>query len=240
MEKPFWSTAARELRAPGWSRHSGAPGHRRLDLVVATHPHADHVGGLLPVLRDLSVGELWICWHDQQDRWVERLRSVAKRRGTKVSWPHAWRRNGVTIDRLWPEGGFRSCADPSSSANQNSIVLRVEFGKSSLLLTGDIDDKVERKLTSRFPGRLEATLLKAAHHGSRTSSSLAFIKAANPKAVVVSCGPANRFSFPHPQVLDRYRRLGVEVLRIDKIGAIQARLTGQGQLAFKPAWSLLP
>jgi len=210
-------------------------GVRRLDLVVASHPHPDHVGGLVAVLRELPVRELWVCWHDEPDGRLEALLDEARRRGVVVASPRPLERGRTRLLPLWPAGAEGQCADRGFEANDNSIVLRVEHGRAAALLTGDIEAEVERLLVRRAGARVRADLLKVAHHGSATSSTDLWLEAVSPRLAVISCGPQNHFGFPAPRVLARYRARGVPLARVDQLGAVGVRLHADGRLE----WSAL-
>jgi competence protein ComEC len=227
-----------------------AAGVHRLDLVVASHPHADHVGGLRAVLDRFEVGVLWLCDGPNASRWSRRLRRWARARGVPVRRPRRWIRGAVTVEALWPLGPqtfaghvrrATACWDPARGANDNSIVVRLQYGRSKLLLTGDIEAEAEDEIVRRWPASaLRATVLKVPHHGSAGSSSEALLQVVRPRLAVISCGPDNRFAFPHRQVLGRLRRLGSEVARVDRLGAIVLGLHPDGDLHWEAGFSLLP
>jgi competence protein ComEC len=212
-----------------------ARGVGRLDLVVASHPHPDHVGGLHAVLDAVAVGELWLCWHDEPDPLVARLAARAIQRGVPVLPPRALRRGAAAVVPLWPAGYEGRCADPGYDANDNSIVLRLEHGRGAALLAGDIEAEAERRLARERPASLlRADVLKVPHHGSATSSSADLLAACRPRLAAISCAPGNQYGFPAPAVLARYRSHGVELARTDELGAIGVRLYADGELAWAP------
>jgi competence protein ComEC len=216
-----------------------ASGVKHLDWVVATHPHADHVAGLRAVLKSISVGELWICWHDQPDTWLHKLLSIARERNIRILRPRKIHSGAVTIQPLWPRGFETFCGDPGYSANDNSIVLRVEYGQAAILLTGDIEEPVEHALTQeqQTARLLRADLLKVPHHGSPTSSTDQLLEAVSPRLAVISCGSGNLFGLPDLEVIKRYRRNGIQVARTDRLGAIRVLLGKDGQLEWSAATS---
>ncbi|MCC6750952.1 MAG: DNA internalization-related competence protein ComEC/Rec2 [Deltaproteobacteria bacterium] len=213
---------------------------QRVSLLVATHPHADHVAGLLAVLDGVPVDELWTCWHDEPSALHEALLERARRRGVPVRRPRLWRRGEVTVRPLWPGGAEGHCADPFASTNDNSIVLRVEHGRASLILAGDVEADSEGALVRRYGDALRATVLKVSHHGSRTSSTDSWLAAISPQLAVVSCGFDNAFGFPHPEVLERYRAARIPLLRTDRLGAVRLRLEASGAASWTAPFSLIP
>ena len=166
-------------------------GISRLDLVVLTHPHPDHAGGLLTVLDRIQVGELWMT--PEQDPIATAVRAHA--RGIPVREPHAITLGGVRIE-------VPSHFEPDRSLNDNSIVLRLVHGEVAVLLAGDVEALAEADL-AQGPAPLQAALLKAPHHGSRTSSTEAFLRRVSPQFTVFSTGAGNSFGFPHPDVVTR-------------------------------------
>lgn len=107
--------------------------------------------------------------------------------------------------------------------NERSIVIYSNIEGISFLFTGDLEEEGERRLLSRYPG-LEVDILKAGHHGSRTSTTEIFVKQLEPQLVLISAGRQNRFGHPHPEVTDRLQEFEIPVLRTDLNGAIELRL----------------
>ncbi|MFL5308845.1 MAG: DNA internalization-related competence protein ComEC/Rec2 [Myxococcales bacterium] len=188
----------------------------RLDAVVLTHPHPDHAGGLFAVLDQMRVGELWVTGEPGPGRLGDLLRERARARGVPVREPErgALEMGGVRIDVL--QSGW----DPSRSTNDNSLVLRLVHGEVAVLLAGDVEALAEAELAQS--GRdVRADVLKAGHHGSRTSSTDAFLRAVRPSHVVFSVGAHNPFGFPHGEVVDRVRSFAGATWRTDR-GAVTA------------------
>jgi competence protein ComEC len=128
----------------------------------------------------------------------------------------------VSVEILGPCPDFEAGINP----NDNSLVLRIRHGKRAILLTGDAELNQEQKLLAgRNP--LRADLLKVGHHGSRTSTSPAFVNRVQPALATISSGMRNRFGHPHPVTLDTLRRAGVRTLRLDRLGAISWSTDGQ-------------
>jgi competence protein ComEC len=202
-----------------------------VNVVVLSHPHPDHFGGLLAVLRSVSVGEIWDTGHASPQGagpvYAEFRREAASR-GIRIRGPSELCGSplsfgAATVRVLAP------CPGPVSgwSANDNSFVLRVELGTRSFLLTGDAEHEAEARLVSSMPGALRADVLKTGHHGSRTSTTAEFLAAVAPRVATISCGTRNRFGHPAPAVMARLFEAGTRALRTDRDGAIQIRTDGR-------------
>lgn len=193
-----------------------------LDVVVMTHADPDHAGGLAAILRRFRVRELWE--NGIADPLAEELGRLAARQGTV-------RRRLAAGDRIWlgavpftvlnpptpPLTG--SPRGPASDENNNSLVLRLEWGLASFLLTGDVEQEGEAELLARRRP-LDHLVLKVAHHGSRYSTTEEFLKAGRPALAVISAGRRNPFNHPTPEVVERLLRAGAKVYRTDQDGAV--------------------
>ena len=168
-------------------------GVRRLDAVVLTHPHPDHAGGVLTVLDRMAVGELWMT--PERDPIAARVRVRAAERGVPVREPHDMRVGAVRVE-------VASRFEEGRSLNDNSIVLRLVHEQVAVLFAGDVEALAEADLT-QGPAEIRAQVLKAPHHGSRTSSTEAFLRRVDPAFTVYSVGAGNRFGFPNPDVVAR-------------------------------------
>src|SRR5262249_49189823 len=120
--------------------------------------------------------------------------------------------------------------DAALSENDNSLVIKIEYGGRALLFAGDVEKDGEALLVARRGQELRADVLKVPHHGSRTSSTDALLDAVRPLFAVISVGHHNRWHFPHPSVLARYRKRGVSVLRTDERGAITIEVSASGRI----------
>lgn len=206
-------------------------GIRHIDVLVMSHPHPDHAGGLASVAERLTIGEIWAERTAPIPAWL-RLAEVARRRGIPVVKPHAIVEAGAQLDVLSDEKSEDMGARWSD--NDSSIVLRLSYAGRAILLAGDVEARGERSLLDGGR-RLHADVVKAPHHGSRTSSSADLIERTAPSWVVFSVGAGNRWGFPAPEVVARYRAVGAEVLRTDLDGAIVVRLDRRGGLSVERA-----
>lgn len=203
-------------RVPFWDRE--------LDVVIATHPDDDHVGGLVEVFGRYQVDVLLTNGTEGEasDTYAAML-EAASREEVDVRRARAGEtlmiEDGVRLAFLHP--GDRL----SEKDNDNSVSLRLVYGNFSLVLTGDAEETAEQEMASS--GRpLEALVFKAGHHGSRTSSHGFFLAAVRPRYVVISAGEGNGSGHPHAEVLERVAEVGATVLRTDELGTIEVIADG--------------
>ncbi|CAN5843342.1 hypothetical protein BH23GEM3_BH23GEM3_24390 [soil metagenome] len=201
-----------------------AQGVHRLELLILTHPHLDHIGGAPAVLRGIPVGRLIEPGLAVGNPvYLETLRA-AETRGVPWSAARSGRSihlDGITLDFLWPDV---ETLDAVTDANDISAVVRLRYGDFALLLPGDVPAAVEEELVVRHPGALKSQILKAAHHGSRTSSSAALLEAVSPELVVISAARRNRYEHPAPEVLDRLADRGIAVAHTGHEGTLSVRV----------------
>jgi beta-lactamase superfamily II metal-dependent hydrolase len=200
-------------------------GVTRIDLLVATHPHSDHIGGMQKVLAAFPVGEVLDSGTPSTSVLYERFLETIERRGI----PYRVAEQGRTID---PDPALRILilSPPkertSDDLNTNSIVLRISYGTVNLLYTGDATSAAESALLrSGYP--LDAQILKVGHHGSSGSSSAAFLSRVRPEIAVLSLGEDNPYGHPHPEAMGRLFTAGPAIYRTDRDGTILVRSNGQ-------------
>jgi competence protein ComEC len=186
-------------------------GVRRLAAVVVSHPHPDHALGLAAVADAFPVEALVLGGGPPAGAVKEVLARLPAPR--RLRHGEAFERAGVRFEAVGSD-------DPSLEENDASLVLRVEYGATALLFTGDVEERAEAAAIAVGGARLRADLVKVPHHGSRTSSGAAFVAAVRPRFAVVSVGAGNRYGFPHPEPEARWRAAGAAWRRTDE-GAVR-------------------
>ena len=200
---------------------------RRLDVMVLSHAHSDHMGGMMAVMRNFRPHELWVATDPASDAYRSLISEAAEfgvtvrhlRAGDGMAW------GGSQIDVLAPERGY---SNPAAPTNNDSLVMRIEHGRSSVLLEGDAESASEEAMLAH---RLTpVTLLKVAHHGSRSSTTPEFLAALAPKDAVVSVGRGNTFGHPRGEVIQRISTSGTRLFRTDEFGLTTFLLSSDGTI----------
>ncbi len=198
---------------------------RTINLIILTHPSADHLNGLLMVLERYKVNQiLWTGVKVRGSKYREWLELIAKE-NAEIFIAQAGQRiklgENVYLDILNPIENLKGQEIKGGRAiNNTSIVARLVYGEDSFLFTGDIEKRVEKELLEREVF-LDSDVLKVAHQGSRTSSSKEFIEAVSPEIAVIQIGKDNPFGHPHPEVLQTLEQFGAKILRTDIHGDIK-------------------
>jgi len=199
-------------------------GVTRIDLLVATHPHSDHIGGMQKVLAAFPVGEVLDTGLPSSSPIYEQfLKTIDKKHI-----PYTLAEQGQTLD-VDPALRILVLSPPKErfgdDPNQNSIVLRISYGTINILLTGDIGGEAEKALT-KTGYALDAQILKVGHHGSEYSTSPAFLARVHPEVAVIEVGKDNPYGHPHDKTLKNLDHAGVSVYRTDRDGTVLVRTDG--------------
>lgn len=201
-----------------------------IDAVMASHPDADHIGGLIHVLQKYRVGSFIESGvNDTTDISSTLTKLVSQknitafiaRRGMRITLDHE---HSIYVDILFPD---RDVSDWIADANAASIVARLVYGNSSFLFTGDSPKQIENFLMhSVTTTMLASDVLKVGHHGSRTSTADSFVQAVHPRYGVISAGKNNRYKHPHNEVVTTLKENNVQILRTDQRGTIIIQTNG--------------
>lgn len=184
------------------------------DLVVGTHPHEDHIGGLDKVIEHYNVANVWMPRLQADTKTFEDVLLAVQSKGLHITSPtpgDTFALGGATVTTLAPNSGSYD------KTNDYSIVLRIDYGNSSFLFTGDAEAASEGEMLAAGMN-VKADVLKVGHHGSDSSTSSFFLKAVNPDYAVISVGKGNTYGHPAQDVLEALRSSQAQVLRTDELG----------------------
>lgn len=200
-----------------------------IDIVILTHPDADHISGLVDVLKRYQIG-LFIhpgisrptveCQEILKIIEEKKIPALVARQGTRVKFG-----DGSVAKILWPPANL---AVDASDTNRSSVVARFSLNSKSFLFAGDAEIREERGITVFAGQDLKSDVLKIGHHGSRNASSEIFLAAVKPAFAVISAGRSNRYGHPHEDVLKRLEKIGARILRTDFSGDIKILTDGLG------------
>ncbi|PIR68526.1 hypothetical protein COU49_00595 [Candidatus Nomurabacteria bacterium CG10_big_fil_rev_8_21_14_0_10_35_16] len=197
-----------------------SPLDRYIDAVIITNPDQDHIGGFTDVLEIYKIGKIFESGTINNSKIYQNLLTEAgnkniprflAKKGMKL---HLG--DGAVIDILFPD---RDVSD--WTPNDGSIIARLTYGDTSIMLTGDSTIKTEKIILANNPSEnLASDILKVGHHGSRTSTSNSFLKAVSPKYALISNGKNNKYGHPHQEIVDTLEQFGAKILRTDLLGTI--------------------
>ena len=204
---------------------------KTIDYMIFSHFDNDHCQGLLYVLENLKVRSVLIGEQYEEYQNYQKLKEVAKRKAIKIytlkKGDSLKLTENLQIEVLWPK---KEEMISENSINNNSLVLKITFGNFSILFTGDIEKVAEEKILKEYEGKqklLQSTILKVAHHGSKTSSIKEFIKKVNPKCALIGVGKDNKFGHPSNITLETLKQLNTKIYRTDQCGEISIKVTKQ-------------
>ncbi len=203
-----------------------SPFDRSIDAIVITNPDADHIGGFLDILKNYKVGAVFEPGTFNDSKTYQNLEAEIKKQNIPDILVKKGMRldlgGGATINILFPDRDVSMW--PS---NDGSVVARLSYGQSSVMLTGDATTLTEKiVLKENSPADLQSNILKVGHHGSRTSTSPDFVQAVAPAFAMISDGRNNKYGHPHRETLDTLSKFNVQTLRTDLLGTIVVKSNG--------------
>lgn len=200
-------------------------GYSKVDHILATHADTDHLQGLVDVAKNFRVRSALVARTPAGDSDFDEFSSVLQKRGVpivKISHGDVIVFDDVKIEVLYPEAE----ESPGAWDNNHSIVLRITYGETRFLLTGDIEEQAEKALLGD-PAELKADVVKVPHHGSHTSSTQDFVNAVGAKYAIIPVGRRSRFGHPHKEVVERWQNSGAKVLTTGERGTISITTDGR-------------
>ena len=198
-------------------------GITKLNYIVGTHPHEDHIGGLDYVINSFQIGKIFMPKATSNTKTFQDVVSAIKAKGMKATVPKAletFKVGDATATILAPK------SSDYEDLNNNSIVIRLTFGNNSFMFTGDAEDISEKEMLSKGFD-VSADVLKVGHHGSNSSTTQAFLDSVNPKYAVISVGKDNSYGHPHKSTMEKLKAKGIKVYRTDENGTIIATSDGE-------------
>lgn len=193
-------------------------GYSKLDYVVATHPHADHIGGMSEVIESFDIGEIYMPKVSANTKTFESLLNSVSEKGLSINTAKAgvevYSDSELNIEFLAPVNSYYK------DLNNYSAVVEVSYGSNSFLFTGDAEGLAEREMLERDYELLSCDVLKVGHHGSDSSATAGFLNAVNPIYAVISCGRGNSYGHPQSETVERLNSSGAQIYRTDENGTI--------------------
>lgn len=186
-------------------------GIEKIDYLVGTHPHEDHIGGMAKVVENFDIGTIFMPKTPHTSATYEKLIDEIANKKKKITVPKV----GQTFKVGNADCEIMSIEDNKDNFNLCSIVIRMEYEGTSYLFTGDAEE--ENESARSWP---QTNVLKAGHHGSRTSSSQKFLDQVKPNLIIISCGANNDYGHPHAETMEKFKKLNATIYRTDESGNI--------------------
>jgi competence protein ComEC len=198
-------------------------GIKKLDVVVGTHAHEDHIGGMDTVIKSFDIGQVIMPKAGNTTKTFEDVLTAIAAKGLKITAPVPGteiKLNSATAKIIAPNGS------DYKDLNDSSVVIKLTFGNNSFMLMGDAEAVSEKQILAKGLD-IKADLLKVGHHGSSSSTSQEFLNAVNPKYAVISVAKGNDYEHPHKPTMDKLKAKGIKVYRTDELGTIVATSDGK-------------
>lgn len=206
-------------------------GIKRIDYMIASHADSDHIGGLIYVLENIKVENILIGIQPKNSNQLEKLMEIANNKNIKIETLEKGNLKkldrSVELEVIWPD---KNNLILENTLNNNSLVFKLKYNNFSILFTGDIEEIAENELAS---SELKATIVKIAHHGSKTSSTEEFLNCVNPRIALIGVGKKNNFGHPSEKVVERIEKRNVKIYRTDQMGEISIIVNRKGKISIK-------
>ena len=211
-------------------------GFTKIDIVIISHFDDDHIGGIITLLEELKVEKVYISKQIEESRNYEEFLKITSQKRIKIYEVIAGNRINIErnlyLDILWPT--YKQVT--TNILNNNAIVCNLHYKNFSMLFTGDIEEVAEREILNLYDQNkdlLGASILKVAHHGSKTSSTSNFLNIINPKVAVIGVGKNNNFGHPSKCILERLKSLNCSIYRTDLNGEISIEVNNKSRVEVK-------
>lgn len=205
-------------------------GFATLDYVIISHFDTDHVGGILSIMEEIKIENILICEQGVDSRNYHEFKEICSSRNINVIYVGQGDRltieKDIVIDVLWP----RETQLTNNILNNNSLVFKIAYNDTSMLFTGDIEEEAEKILCAEYMGKLEADILKVAHHGSKTSTTGEMLEYVNPRIALIGVGKNNMFNHPSEDVIDNLIEKNIKICRTDILGEIEVTISKTGRI----------
>lgn len=193
-------------------------GIERIDILIGTHPHEDHIGALDSVIKSFDIGKIYMPKISHTSKTFKDVLLAVQEKDYKVSSP-------VTGENIFEQDSLKlqflaPLSTKYEELNNYSIVTKLTYGDTSFLFTGDAEDVSEKEMLKAFRGELKADVLKVGHHGSASSTTTEFLKAVSPAYALISVEDQNSYGHPHKEVIEKLDKSGVKTFRTDKQGTV--------------------
>jgi competence protein ComEC len=210
-------------KSPGVVRYIDDYVDGRLEVMVATHPHADHIGGLISVLRAFEVDEIWLNGDTSTSETYSEFMSAVNSEGAQVFTA----RRGDTIHAGNLTFNVLHPANLNGSTNDDSIVLSLSYGQIDFLFTGDVEQEAEASMLVQSVVPVpDVEVLKVGHHGSRTASSMQFLQVIKPECAIYMAGQDNSYGHPHEEAIANLCEVGAQIYGTDIHGTVVVTTDG--------------
>ena len=211
-------------------------GIKKVDIIIISHADTDHIDGLFEIIKKIKVERVVIGKQFEVSENFEKLLRMVKEKNIKINIVEVGNKifveENLYLDILWPSSKYEI---KENSLNNNSVVCKLYYNDFSMLFTGDIEKIAEEQIVDLYKSgnNLSATVLKVAHHGSKSSSTDEFVKLVKPEIVVMGVGKGNKYNHPNDEIIERFENLGVDIYRTDKDGEISIFVNEKGNVKVK-------
>ena len=205
-------------------------GYKKIDFIFISHFDQDHIGGIFTILEKLKVKRIFVSKQEENSENYQKFLKKVKEKNIPVTIVKKDDvinlENDVSIDILWP----RDEQIEENKINNNAIVMKLRYKKFSMLFTGDIEEIAEKEIVSIYENTdiLKSSILKIAHHGSKTSTTEEFLKLVDPRIALIGVGKNNLFGHPSDEIIKRLEEINVKVYRTDLNGEIEIIVNNKG------------